>query len=132
MPLSLVLHATFTSWKRDLARWSAWEQIVGLEQTLLDRARGAFLARWFGTGLPMFRGELQVVLANFAELQARYRELRRVSPAPDSDRNLTEPLAGIAGTLAGSLLSPTSSIVLMAVIAEQMPRWYTGLAAALN
>jgi len=132
MPLSLVLHATFLTWHRDLSRWNAWNQIVDLELTLLDRARGAFLGRWFGAGLPMLQGELLVFIANLDELKIRYGELRRGALKQDSDRNLTEPIAGITGTLVGALLSPPSSILVMPLIAEQMPTVTTKLAAATN
>jgi hypothetical protein len=132
MPLSLFLTGTFTTWQRDLSRWYVWGRLIDLEQTLLERARGAFLARWFGGGLPTSQGEPLVFLSNIEELTARVRQLRRGSPSQEADRNLTEPLAGITGTLVGALLSPTSSFILMPVIAEQMPKWTTQLAAALN
>lgn len=131
MPLSLVLHATFTSWRRDLVRWNAWNTLVGLEETLLERARGAFLARWFGPGLPTYEGGLVVHLANIDELKRRYQELKQ-GAGSGSGRNLTEPLAGMVGTLAGALLSPPSAFLLMPVIAEQLPRWWTKLAGALT
>jgi hypothetical protein len=132
MPLSLVLHATFTTWHRDLTRWNAWNKIVDLEETLLERARGAFLARWFGAGLPTAQNTLLVFIANLDELRTRYREQRREALSSDSDRNLTEPFAGIVGTLAGAFLSPTSSILLMPAIANDMPSVATKLAAAVN
>src|SRR5215217_256298 len=108
MPLALVLHATFGTWQRDVSKLSGWDQLVALEQTLLGRVQGAFLARWFGTGLPMFTGYLRVAVANMDALSARYRELRRQVRREASDLNLTEPLAGITGTMVGALLAPTS------------------------
>jgi hypothetical protein len=134
MPLSLVLHATFTTWHREMRRLNDWNQLVDLEEQLLERARGAFMARWFGTALPLYMGDLRIVIANIDELRTRYQELRRQAGGGTnaSELNLTEPLAGITGMLAGSLLSPTSSMVLMSVIDEQMSKWYVTLAAALN
>jgi hypothetical protein len=134
MPLSLVLHATFTTWHREMRRLNDWNQLVDLEERLLERARGAFMARWFGTALPLYMGDLRIVIANIDELRTRYQALRRQAGGGTnaSELNLTEPLAGITGTLAGSLLSPTSSMVLMSVIDEQMSKWYVTLAAALN
>src|SRR5262245_25229413 len=114
MPLALVLHDMFGTWQRDVKKLAEWNQLVELEQTLLDRARGAFLPRWFGTGLPVMVGNLRVAIANIDALAARYRELRRQARGETSDPNLTEPLAGIAGTMVGALLAPTSSIVLLA------------------
>lgn len=132
MPLALLLHDTFGHWRRDITRLAGWNRLVELELTLLDRARGVFMARWFGTGLPMFAGDLRIAIANLNELRARYRELRRQAMGGNPDLNLTEPLAGITGTMVGALLAPTSSMALMAVISEQMPNWITTLAAALN
>src|SRR5262249_20162561 len=132
MPLALVLHDMFGTWQRDVRKLAEWNQLVQLEQTLLDRARGAFLARWFGTGLAIMVGNLRVAIANIDALAARYGELRRQARREPSAPNRPEPLAGIAGSMIGALLAPTSSIVLLAVISEQMPNWITTLAAALN
>lgn len=132
MPLALLLTHTFGAWRREVWRLSAWNQLVDLEETLLGRARGAFLARWFGTGLPMTNRSLRVAIANIDVLADRYRKLRSQAMRENTDLNLTEPVAGIAGTLVGALLSPTSSMALMAVISEQMPNWITTLAAVLN
>jgi len=132
MPLALLLQKTFGTWNRDVTRLNDWNRLVDLEETLLQRARGVFMARWFGTGLPIFVGSLRVAIANIDELKERYRIIRAGVMRQNPDLNLTEPIAGIAGTMIGALLAPTSSMALMAVISQEMPNWITILAASLN
>jgi hypothetical protein len=132
MPLGLLLQSAFGSWQKDIAKLAGWNQLVVLEDVLLARARGAFMGRWFGNAVPMFAGEVRIAIVNLDELKQRFRLMRREALRNTADINLTEPIAGIAGTMVGALLAPTSSMVLMASISEQMPGLVTTLIAATN
>jgi hypothetical protein len=132
MPLGLLLQSAFGSWQKDIAKLAGWNQLVALEGVLLARARGAFLARWFGTGLPLFAGDVRIAIANLDELKRRFLLMRREALRNTADINLTEPIAGIAGTMVGALLAPTSSMVLMATISEQLPDVVVTLIAVAN
>ncbi|MFI1105938.1 hypothetical protein [Streptomyces melanogenes] len=110
MPLALVLQQTLGALKAAVAALRPWTEIVALEETVVERARGAFLAHWFGPRLPTDAGRVRASLANLGELAARLREVRKGTATSAEGPSLTEPLAGFAGTLAGMLLSPAGAV----------------------
>ncbi|MCI0477619.1 MAG: hypothetical protein L0Y55_15345, partial [Anaerolineales bacterium] len=145
MPLILLLQDTFGKFSRnvscvgelDLFRGvnclTEWNKLIALEETLLLRARGIFMFRWFGPNLPMHGGDVRVAIGNLDALTARYLELRRQLLAEHRGANLTGPVAGLAGSLTGALVAPgIPSLLLTAMIAEIVPHWTTNLAGALN
>lgn len=115
MPLVLFLKDTFGKWQRDVNKLQGWNQLIVLEQTLLDRARGIFMAKWFGAGLPMHGNALRVFIANFDELAARYEELRVQAMKQRSGMNVTEPLMGMTGMVVGMIAAPLPSILVLAM-----------------
>jgi hypothetical protein len=128
MPLGLLLTATLKPLMKGLARLNPWARLVELEQTLIDRARGAFLVHWFGSRLPLSGRSLLITIANLEHLQRRYTAVkgeyerrRRAS--------LLEPIAGIAGTLAGAFLSPTGLLALLIATPRKL---YKGLGEVLK
>src|SRR5262249_21297868 len=56
---------------------------------------------------------------------------RAVSPEPTGP-NLTEPLAGLVGEIAGIALSPTGTILALAVMVRNIPHWLHVLLNALG
>lgn len=132
MPLVLFLQETFGKWQRFVTKLEGWNELVILEQTLLDRARGVFMTKWFGAGLPMHGNALRVFIANFAELEARYELLRLGMLKQRSGLNLTEPLMGMTGMVVGMMAAPLPSIMLLAMWDELSENVGVTIAAALN
>lgn len=110
MPLALVLQQTLGTFRAAAAALRPWTEIVALEETVVERARGAFLAHWFGPRLPSDAGRVRASLANLDELAARAREVRKGTGPSAAGPSLAEPLSGFAGTLAGMLLSPAGAV----------------------
>lgn len=145
MPLILLLQDTLGKFSRDVSCvgeldlfrgvncLTEWNKLIALEETLLLRARGIFMTRWFGPHLPMHGGDVRIAIANLDALTARYLELRRQLLREHRGASLTGPIAGMAGTLAGAFVAPgLPSLLLTAMIAEIFPNWMTNLAGALN
>jgi hypothetical protein len=134
VPIALLpeLTATLARAGKVLAPWS---RMVSLEETILMRARGAFLVHWFGRTVPVQGLSLHIAIRNIAELKRRYLEVNRSMPGAPPELNLLGPLAGIAGFLFGAAVSPTGAIL----IATQMHRimdalvggWGGGILATL-
>ncbi len=132
MPLALLLQKTFTSLSKGVDGLNDWNRLLQLEELLIERARSAFLVGWFGPGLPLIGLSLRVVIVNEAALKRRYQAVQGAGAAAPTGLNLTEPLAGLTGSLAGALLSPMSALALSVTVASVLPRWYTSLLAALS
>jgi len=106
-PIALLLQEVARTLRRGSAELNPWVRIVQLEETLVDRARAAFLGDWYGGRLPIERLDLQIVITNIDALRARHEEVlaaeqrrRQAAEGP----SLVEPLAGMAGTMAGAVL----------------------------
>ncbi|MFI1169994.1 hypothetical protein [Streptomyces melanogenes] len=110
MPLALLLQQTLGTFKGGASALRLWTEIVALEGTVVERARGAFLAHWFGPRLPLHGGSVRASIGNLGELAARVREVRKGTGPSAAGPSLAEPLAGFAGTLAGMLLSPAGVV----------------------
>lgn len=145
MPLILLLQQTFGKFSRDVSCvgeldlfcgvncLTEWNKLIALEETLLLRARGVFMTRWFGPNVPMHGGDVRIAIANLDALTARYLELRRQLLSEHRGLSLTGPVAGMAGTLTGAFVAPgLPSMLFAAIIAEVFPNWVTNLVGALN
>jgi hypothetical protein len=111
MPMALLLQNQLKAFKKGANRLTPWIEVVRLESRLIARARNAFLVHWFGSGVPLQSLYLRIAIHNLDELRARYREVTSEVRPRSRGPNLTEPLAGLAGTLVGALLSPSGAIM---------------------
>ncbi|MBZ4373786.1 hypothetical protein [Corallococcus sp. AS-1-6] len=109
--------------RRGLTRLDPFNRLVALEETLIARARSAFLVHWFGTGLPTSGLALRVSIANIDSLRRRYQAVLSATRPDDRGLNLTEPLLGLVGNLAGSLLSPAGVVSLTVLARRLIPTW---------
>lgn len=132
MPLALLLQQTFTTLARSARPFNDWIVLVELEDLLLERVRSAFLVHWFGPLLPLAGRTLSVSIANIGALRARYQMLRAGMRPDQPGVNLTEPLAGLAGTFGGILSMPLYGIALGVIIAVKARGWLVKLLGALN
>ncbi|MCA1568381.1 MAG: hypothetical protein LC803_22585 [Acidobacteria bacterium] len=136
MPLALLLQELREKFLRGAKEGgfhlNDWDRLVELEALLVARAQSAFLIQWFGPHLPLHGFHVRVAIDNFDALRARYQQITSSTVQAREGPNLTEPLAGMVGTLFGSLSTPITSLFLYQNIRRLMPTWYTGLAAALN
>lgn len=119
MPIALLLQDVSRTLHKGSVTLNPWVRLVELQDTLIGRARGAFLVRWFGERLPMQGTSLKVHLTNLADLRRHHMEIQRQVRQDPSGMNLIEPLAGAAGGLAGTalglMLNPVSAISLLVV-----------------
>jgi len=111
MPIALLLQSTFAVYRKGSTLLDPWLAMVRIEELLIGRARSAFLVHWFGDRLPVRDNRLQVSIANLRPLRQRWESVTRQQPDPDRGINLTEPLAGLGGTLVGIVLSPAGAIL---------------------
>lgn len=133
MPIALLLQEVVSALKKGGEVMEPWGQMALLEELLVDRARGAFVVHWFGVAVPLHGLSLRVVIDNFEALRARYTEaLRQVPTSSGSGMNLTEPLAGMAGSMAGMLFTPTGFLMLSVAVSKMMPQWFAQLGAGIN
>jgi hypothetical protein len=132
MPLALLLQETVYALRWGAFRLEPWMHLVQVEALLIDRARGAFLTRWFGSGLPLRGSYVNVIIDNLAALRAQYlRAQQSLTPAEEGP-SLAEPLSGLTGEIAGIILSPTGSILGIAVMVRNLRYWTKTLFAALG
>ncbi len=110
MPLALLLQEVGSTLNAGTRRLAGWSQLVELEELLIERARSAFLVRWFGSRLPLTGLNLSAVIVNIDDLNARYRAAQRSVPSSERGPNLLEPFAGLAGMLVGVMLSPVGAV----------------------
>lgn len=136
MPLALLLQELREKFRRGAKEGgfhlNDWDRLVELEALLVARAQSAFLIQWFGSHLPLHGFHVRVAIDNIDALRARYQQITSSTVQAREGPNLTEPLAGMVGTLFGSLSTPVTSLFLYQNIRRLVPTWYTGLAAALN
>jgi hypothetical protein len=136
MPLFLLLQdisRTFQQGVHDGGFYlNDWDRLVALESLLVARAQSAFLVHWFGPRVPLHGFHLRIAIENLPALRARYQQVVGSGVQAQRGPNLTEPLAGMAGMVFGSLSSPINAMFLYERVARIMPRWYTNLAAALS
>jgi len=89
---------------------------------------------WFGTALPSVGLALRVGLANMHELRARWMAIGApdAGATPPVGPNLTEPLLGAGGTLAGIFASPLNGILLTTIIGSVVHTWWARTLAVVN
>jgi hypothetical protein len=112
VPIALLLEEATLAFRFGAKQLSPWIHLVAVEELLIDRARSAFLVRWFGTNLPLNSFHLKVVIDNLEQLRDRYLLAKESAKGNLIGPNLTEPLAGLTGELIGYLTSPTGMILL--------------------
>jgi hypothetical protein len=110
MPLALLLKNLAGTLATAAKTLTPWIEIVALESIVVERARSAFLVHWFGFRLPFTGLNLRAVIVNTAELDQRFRTAQRSVPVSEGSPNLTAPLLGFAGTIAGMALSPVGAV----------------------
>lgn len=110
MPVALLLQKMINTLKVAASTLSPWTDIVPLEATIVERARSAFLMHWFGSRLPFDGLALRAHIANVAELDAQFLAAQRSVPHSQGGPNLTEPLLGFGGMLAGMMMSPAGAL----------------------
>ena len=113
MPIALLLASLKAPLSGLDAAFGRWNAVLRLETVVIDRARGAFMVHWFGPRLPSSEGRLRVVIDNIVPLGERYREARSRSMGGQTGPHLLEPVAGLAGTFAGMLISPSGALTYM-------------------
>jgi hypothetical protein len=111
MPLALTIRDAVRTLQTAVKSLTPWLQIVPREETIVERARGAFLVHWFGRQLPFAGLSLRAYIVNGEELQQRYLLARRSVPSSRGGPNLTEGVLGLVGTLAGMVLSPAGLFI---------------------
>ncbi|HUO71289.1 MAG TPA: hypothetical protein VMU39_10970, partial [Solirubrobacteraceae bacterium] len=111
MPFALLLDETLRPFVRGARRLEPWIKLMDLQTEMLERARGFFLYRWFGHATP-FEGRRPVVaIVNLGQLKTRLLAVRQAETGADPlGPSLLEPLAGMAGSALGLLLSPSGAV----------------------
>ena len=132
MPIALLLQESVLTIRFGAQQLTPWAHLAQIEELLIDRARGAFLVRWFGTHLPTHGLYLRVFIENLESFRARYLEAVASAKGEITGPNLTEPLAGAAGTIAGLIASPTGMVLLVAVSVRKMKSWVGTLLIVLT
>ncbi|MFN7997423.1 MAG: hypothetical protein U0Q18_27650 [Bryobacteraceae bacterium] len=110
MPISLFLDNLTPFRLHFLEVASAWDRLLSLESLLIRRARGAFMVRWFGAGLPVVGTALGIAL-NAASLALLKRKLAIVVRQMLVGPNLLEPLAGLFGSLIGPVIGNAAFLI---------------------
>lgn len=133
MPLSLLLAQQFTVLTDGVRKLSRWESLTDTFALVARRLRSAFLVQWFGASLPVAGLDLQVTISNLDELQARWAVVtqgRRNDPGSPGP-NLTEPLLGATGMLAGVLTVPVNGVVAAVLLGTVLRRLWQKLLVGL-
>ncbi|MFN3241086.1 MAG: hypothetical protein ACE37K_06180 [Planctomycetota bacterium] len=110
MPFALLLQKALEPLVKGSRALTPWVELVWTEALLIRRARSAFLVHWFGERLPLAGSSIRITIANLPALATRYREVLAGSRFRAESPSLAEPLAGLAGNLAGTILSPGGAI----------------------
>ena len=116
MPLMVLLQDVFQKFTKSVKDLDPWNELVGLEALLVARARSAFLVHWFGSLIPLDGSSVRIGIVNLEALRQRYslvmsKRRSQLSEGP----SVLEPMAGIAGNLAGAMLTPLHFMSAMAI-----------------
>ena len=106
MPIALQLQEVTAAFRYGARVLEPWNRLVWVEELLINRARSAFLFKWFGYGLPLHGFEVRVAISNLDALRERYEKVKAETQKAAEGPNLTEPLLGMAGTAVGMMLTP--------------------------
>ncbi len=131
MPLALMIQDFLQKMDRELKKLDGWNQLVQWEAVLVGRARGAFLTHWFGTHLPLDGHNPRIWIVNIEELKQQRDAIKRTDSLRGGP-NLLEPLAGLAGLLAGEMLTPLNAALLGIYYAKSSRTWWSIILAGLN
>ncbi len=131
MPLALMIQDFLRKMDHELKKLDRWNQLVQWEAVLVGRARGAFLTHWFGIHLPIEGHNPRIWIVNIEELKQRRDAVRRTDSLREGP-NLLEPLAGMAGLLAGEMLSPLNAALLGIHYARSSRTWWSIILAGIN
>jgi hypothetical protein len=134
MPLALLLQGVIKTISKGAKQLTPWAMMAYLEELLVDRARGAFMVHWFGSSLPLEGLQIRIAIANLDELRMRFNEVlaERNRRTTATGLNLLDPLAGLAGTVAGMLVSPAGQLMLMIALEQHLSSLWQGLGHMLN
>lgn len=134
MPLSMLLTDTLSTVTVKVKELSPWQGLTDRLTLVAARLRSAYLVGWFGTRLPVRGICLHVAFVNMHELRHRWLSIgagRRAAPGRTGP-NLTEPLLGMGGALAGMLAAPLNSALLTTMLASLIDNIWVQLGAVLN
>jgi hypothetical protein len=131
MPIFLLLAETTWTWQFAAKQLESWVHMVAVEEVLIDRARSAFLVHWFGMHLPLKGLSLKVYIDNLQELSNRYLVAAKSAKGEITGLNLTEPLAGIAGQVAGTIVSPVGLLLKIEMGLRKSATWVQVLLGVL-
>jgi hypothetical protein len=121
VPLALVLQDALATFRailhkeKGISRFTPFGQLAIIDEKLVERARSAFLVNWFGSGLPYVHLGLVMHIDNIDALRQRYQAVAAQVRKDEAGPNFTEPLAGVAGAAAGTLVSPAGMLSLLIV-----------------
>jgi hypothetical protein len=130
MPIALLLHEVTAAFRYGARVLNPWNHLVQVEELLIDRARSAFLFKWFGTALPLKGFHVRVAIANIGELRERYEKVKAEVRKRAEGPNLTEPIFGMAGVAAGMILTPGVALGTTIAIVRSLD-WQIGTLAAV-
>ncbi len=131
MPIFLLLAETTWTWRFAAKQLKSWGHMVDVEEVLIGRARSAFLVHWFGMHLPLKGLGVRVYIENLQQLSDRYAAAAQSAKGEVTGLNLTEPLAGIAGQVAGAVLSPVGILLRMEAGLRKSATWLQVLLGVL-
>jgi hypothetical protein len=135
VPIALLLEESSLLVRFGAKQLSPWVQLVAIEEVLIDRARSAFLVRWFGTRLPLRGSYLAIAIDNLVALRNRYLLAVASAKGEETGLNLTEPLASLGGEVVGFLSSPHGALLLGVALvrrAKSTGKKLVGVAVALG
>ena len=135
MPLAILLQEQLGILTRGVdEKLRHWDEATERFALVADRLRSAYLVHWFGTALPSVGVALRVGLVNMHELRARWLAIGApdAGATPPVGPNLTEPLLGAGGTLAGIFASPLNGILLTTAVGSLAHTWWAKVLAVVN
>jgi hypothetical protein len=133
VPLSLLLAQHLTFLTQGVKKLDRWEGLTDTFALVARRLRGAFMVGWFGPGIPVQGLDVVVTVTNLDELYDRYLQVTSGNRGSGSrGPNLTEPLLGGAGVLAGALANPLNGMVASMILGSVLHSWYVKLIAGLG
>lgn len=134
MPIALLLEDMMKTLRTGAAKLERWGTMALLEELLIDRARGAFMVHWFGTGIPITGLHIRIAIANLAELRARFSDVlaERNRRTTAGGINLLEPLSGLTGMVLGMSFVPTSMLLLSVAMYQHIKEWFETLSSMIT
>ncbi|MGY1694628.1 hypothetical protein ACI780_06895 [Geodermatophilus sp. SYSU D00814] len=111
MPLALLLQNAAWTLATAASTLTPWLEIVARESVVVERARSAFLVHWFGERVPFAGLSLRAYVTNLGALDAQFLLAQRSVVRSTGGPNPTSAVLGLAGSLAGTLISPVGALV---------------------